>query len=69
MTRIPTQSSAEVKRWYNERTILRDCFCGCRYAVERTVRILDSTQSRAKPSTGRIIDRGVYCQDCGEDLD
>jgi len=52
------------------RTVLRDCFCcDCRYAVERTVRILDSAQSKAKPSTGRIIDRCVYCQDCGEDLD
>ena len=57
---------SQIAKHTEERTVLRDCLlCRCQYAVERTVRILDSAQSRAKPSTGRVIDRCVYCQDCG----
>jgi hypothetical protein len=53
-----------------QRGIARRCpFCSCRYAVERVVRSLDSAHSRAKPHTGRTVERGVWCGDCGADLD
>jgi len=53
-----------------DRTVLEDCLCGCRYAVERIV--IDARTERVIAGggiyQGRVSRRTVYCQQCGDTI-